>query len=183
MKTLFVLTFAAVLGLSAAAVAQTAAPAEEDLIQKKCDLCHSAHSIFSADPTKIKELVERMTAKNPEWFKDADKGHLAAALAKLFNDPQIIARRKDWEATVAKGKEVFADATLGKSGKSCAFCHQPATLRRVTEGYPAYDTAAGRYISLQERLQKMIVTKLDGVEIPLGDPRTVALEAYLKSLR
>ena len=35
----------------------------------------------------------------------------------------------------------------------------------------------------QERLQKMIVTKITGPEIPLGDPRTVALEAYRKSLR
>jgi len=183
MKTLAVLAFAAVLGLTTTAVAQTAAPAEEDLIQKKCALCHTGHRAYSADPAKIKELVGRMTAKNPEWFTDADKGHLVAALAKMLNDPQIVARRKDWEATVAKGSEVFADASLGKLGKSCASCHQPAALRGVTERYPAYDTAAGRYISLQERLQMMIVAKLGGEKIPLGDPRTAALEAYLKSIR
>lgn len=183
MKTLAVLAFSSVLGLSAAAVAQTAAPAADDLIQKKCSLCHTGHRIYNADPSQLKGLVERMEAKNPEWFKDADKGHLAAALAKMLDDPQIVARRKDWEAAVARGKEVFADAALGTNGKSCSSCHPPETLAGVTERYPAYDTAAGRYISLQERLQKMIVTKLAGPEIPLGDPRTVALETYLKSIR
>lgn len=183
MKTLAVLAFAAILGLPAAAFAQPAAPGEEDLIQKKCALCHTGHRVYSADPAQIKGLVERMAAKNPEWFKDADKGHLVAGLAKVLNDPQIAARRQDWEATVARGREVFADASLGKSGKSCASCHKPEALRGVADGYPAYDQKAGRYISLQERLQKMIVTKLAGAEVPLGDPRTVALEAYLKSLR
>lgn len=183
MKTLTVLALAVALGFPAIATAEVAASAEGDLIQKKCALCHTGHRIYNADPAQIKELVERMTAKNPEWFKDADKGHLVAGLAKLLNDPQIVTRRKDWEATVAKGKAVFADASLGKSGKSCSSCHKPEALRGVSDGYPAYDKATGRYISLQERLQKMIVSKLDGAEIPLGDPRTVALEAYLKSLR
>lgn len=183
MKTPAILALAAALVLPAIAAAQAAEPTVEDLIQKKCSICHTGHRILSADPAKIKDLVERMESKNPDWFKDTDKGHLVAALAKLLNDPQIVARRKDWEAMVAKGKEVFADTHLGTTGKSCASCHRPEALRGVSDKYPAYDAQLARYVSLQERLQRMIVSKLTGPEIPLGDPRTVALEAYLKSLR
>ena len=183
MRTFTTLILAAVLVAPLTVAAQTAAPTEEDLIQKKCSICHTGHRVFTADPAQLKEVVERMERKNPDWFKDTDKGHLVEGLAKLLNDPEIAARRKAWEATVAKGKEVFADASLGTTGKSCASCHTPEALRGIAERYPAYDTAASRYVSLQERLQKMIVTKLAGPEIPLGDPRTVGLEAYLKSLR
>jgi len=183
MKKLALLALASVLVFSVPAAAQTAAPGGEALILKKCALCHTGHRIYSADPAQIRELVERMATKNPEWFKDADKGHLVAGLAKILNDPQIAIRRNDWEATVARGREVFADASLGKSGKSCASCHQPEALRGVTEKYPAYDKASGRYLSLQEWLRVMITSKLAGPDLPLGDPRTVALEAYLKSLR
>jgi hypothetical protein len=41
----------------------------------------------------------------------------------------------------------------------------------------------GRLVSLQERLQMMIQAQLGGAALPLGDPRTVDLEAYVKSLQ
>lgn len=177
---------AVVLALSLPGIAGAQQPAgtpESDLLNTKCSLCHTGHRLLTADPAQVKDLVERMEAKNPDWFKGTEKAHLVEALATLLKDPQIAARRTAWDETVAQGKALFSDASLGASGKSCQSCHTAAAMRRVADDYPKFDGALNRYISFQERISLMISGKMGGKVLPLGDPRPVALEAYLKSVR
>lgn len=166
----------------AAATQRPAALPDEDLLVNKCSLCHAMNRMYTLEPARAQELVDRMTAKNPDWFKDVDKAHMVEALAKVLNAPEIVARRKAWEETVARGKALFADASLG-AGKACADCHTLEALRRVADEYPSYDLKLNRYVSLTERINLMIADKMAGPALPPGDARLVELEAFLKTLR
>ena len=156
---------------------------ETDLLQNKCNLCHLAIRIYSADTQKLKETVDRMTAKNPEWFKDTNSRHLVEALAMMFKDPKVMAMRKAWEEAVARGKALYVDRSLGTTGKACVDCHAEGSLGFVKELYPKYNETLNRYESMEERLSGMIVTKLGGAPPASGDPRITDLTLYLKSLR
>ena len=174
-----------VLGLALAAPAAAQSPESSpghQMLNARCTRCHPASRVLKADPGQLRGIVDRMAEKDPDFFKDADREALAAGLKALLEDPTVAARRASWDQTVAQGRAVFADPSLGTTGKSCASCHEEKGLRGIADRYPEYDAALNRYVSLQERLQIMIKTKLGGKELPLGDARTVALEAYLKSL-
>ena len=158
-------------------------PTIDPQLVKKCTLCHSSQRFLTANPAQLKELVERMAQKFPDWFKDAEQQSLVAQLETLLNDPQVVAGRAQWDETVARGKALFSDPSLGVGTKSCAGCHAPESLRNVADAYPRFDPKSGRHISLQERIDQMIVGQMGGKRLPLGDIRTVSLEAYLKSLR
>lgn len=174
----------AFLALPAVAGAQPGTgPAIDPQLVKKCTLCHSSQRFLTTDPAQLKELVERMAQKFPDWFKDSAQQDLVAKLDALLNDPGVAAARAQWEETVARGKSLFSDASLGVGAKSCAGCHSPEALRGVADAYPKFDGKAGRHISLQERIDQMIVGQMGGKRLPLGDIRTVSLEAYLKSLQ
>jgi hypothetical protein len=170
------------LSLEAAAQMDSTSPAHQ-LINAKCTRCHTADRVLKADPRQLKGVIDRMEQKNPELFRDTDNATLTESLLKILNDPAVAASRAAWDETVAKGQEVFKDASLGTTGKSCNSCHRPEDLRGTAERYPKFDAKLGRLVSLQERLRMMIQTKLGGKELPLGDIRTVALEAYIKSLQ
>jgi len=172
------------LALSPEAAAQMSAtsPAHE-LINATCTRCHSSDRVLKADPKQLKGILERMERKNPEFFRDTDNAALTEGLLKVLNDPAVAAGRTAWDETVAKGQDVFKDASLGTTGKSCNSCHRPEDLRGTADRYPTFDAKLGRLVSLQERLRMMIQSKLGGKELPLGDIRTVALEAYIKSLQ
>ena len=158
-------------------------PAETDLLNAKCILCHTSMRIYETDGAKLQELVDRMTAKNPEWFKDTDSRHLMEALATMVKDPKVAAQRKAWEEAAARGKALYADRSLGTVGKACIDCHAEGSLGRVKDLYPKYDEKLNRYQSLEERLSSMIVTKLGGIPPPAGDQRLSDLIFYLKALR
>ena len=151
-------------------------------INSRCVRCHTQARILNADPAQLPGIVDRMSAKDPALFGDVDKAELVRALGQILEDPKVAASRAAWDAAVADGAKVFADAALGTTGKSCSSCHRPEDLRGTAQRYPAFDAKLGRLVSLQERLRTMIVGKLGGKELPLGDARTVALEAYLNSL-
>ena len=158
-------------------------PAETDLLSAKCTLCHTSSRVYETDGAKLQELVGRMTAKNPEWFKDTDSRHLMEALATMLKDPKVAAQRKAWEEAVARGKALYADRSLGTAGKACIDCHAEGSLGRVKDLYPKYNEQLNRYESMEQRLSSMIVTKLGGAPPTAGDPRLSDLAFYLKSLR
>jgi cytochrome c553 len=177
------LAFAAAMLPAVAGAQQVSGPTVDPQLVKKCTLCHSSQRFLSANPAQLKELVERMAQKFPDWFKDTEQQELVAKLDALLNDPRVAADRAQWDETVARGKALFADPSLGVGAKSCAGCHTPESLRNVADSYPKSDARSGRLISLQERIGQMIVGQMGGKQLPLGDIRTVSLEAYLKSLR
>jgi len=169
--------------LLAAATGSAAATSEEELIASKCTLCHTKAAVYTVDSAKLRETVERMTAKNPDWFKDVEMRHLLESLEKMVADPRVAEARAAWDAAAARGKALFADPSLGTTGKSCADCHSAASLGRVKDGYPRFNPELGRAESLEERLDAMVRVKLKGAGLPLGDERSTALAIYLKTLR
>jgi cytochrome c553 len=170
------------LPLAAGAQMPATSPGHE-LLNAKCTRCHSSDRVLKADPKEIKAIIERMEQKSPELFRDTDNAALTEGLLKVLNDPAVAAGRTAWDETVAKGAAVFKDPALGNSGKSCSSCHRPEDLRGTADRYPTFDAKLGRLVSLQERLRIMIQSKLGGKELPLGDIRTISLEAYIKSLQ
>jgi len=174
--------FVAAALLAAATVAAAESP-EEQLIGAKCTLCHTSDAIYTTDSSRLQELVERMTAKNPEWFRGVDSRHLLDALGKMLGEPQVKQAREAWEQAVARGKSLFTDRTLGTTGKSCADCHTAASLGRVKDAYPKFNPQLGRLESLEERLDTMVRLKLGGDGLPPGDERATSLTLYLKTLR
>ena len=166
-----------------AASQQPAAPKPSENLLKKCTLCHSEQRFLTANPSQLAEMVERMSSKFPDWIAAAEQKALVDELEKVLNDPRTVARRREWDEMVARGRALFSDPSLGVGTKSCAGCHDTATLVNVADAYPKYDATTGRHVSLQERISQMIVGQMGGKQLSLGDIRMVALEAYLKSLR
>jgi len=157
--------------------------AAKELIEAKCTLCHTSSRIFTAETGDLKDIVARMTEKNPDWFKEVDSRHLLESLDAMLDDPEIVAMRGAWEQTISRGKVLFSDPQLGSNGKSCADCHKVESLRKVRDNYPKWDVGLGKIVSLEEHLNHMVVKKLEGQPMQAGDERIVALALYLKSLR
>jgi hypothetical protein len=155
---------------------------EIQIIQGTCTPCHSDARILTTDPSRIRPVIEEMKAKNPALFADVETKILSMALERMLRDPEVAARRKAWDDLVAKGKALFADASLGTTGKNCLSCHQPEDLSGAAADFPKFDEKSGRYVSLLDKVNLMISSNLKGKTLPLGDPRSVALVAYLKSL-
>jgi cytochrome c len=178
---------AAVLAALVLAPAPSAAEAltedEKSLIKNKCTICHTEERILNSDPAVLRSTLETMKQKNPAFFADVDDEALDAALRKMLNDPAVAARRKAWSNLLADGRALFGDASLGTVGKSCASCHDEKSLRGVAGDYPKFDEKLGRHVSLLDKINWMISSNMKGKILPLGDPKSVALEAYLKSLR
>lgn len=155
---------------------------EKQIIEGTCTPCHSDVRILTTNPSQIRPIIEEMKAKNPALFADVETKILGMALEKMLRDPEVAARRKAWEDLVAEGKGLFADASLGTTGKNCLSCHQPEDLSGAAADFPKFDEKQGHYVSLLDKVNLMISSNLGGKTLTLGDPRSVALVAYLKSL-
>lgn len=156
---------------------------EKSLIKSTCTVCHTEDRILNSDPEQLRATLDTMKEKNPALFADVDEASLNAALLKMLNDPAVTLRRQAWHELLADGRELFTDPSLGSTGKSCASCHDEESLRGVAGDYPRFDARLDRYVSLLDKVNWMIANKMVGKTLPLGDPKSVALEAYLKSLR
>lgn len=69
----------------------------------------------------------------------------------------------------------------GREGRACAGCHgaAPASMRGVAARYPAFDPAAGRPVTLGQRIEQCRVERQGAAPLaPDSDPR-LALEAYV----
>jgi cytochrome c553 len=157
--------------------------AARELIEAKCTLCHTSARIFTSESGNLEDIIARMSAKNPDWFKEVDSRHLLESLEAMLGDPEMSAMRSAWEKTLSRGSALFSDPELGSNGKSCAGCHKVESLRKVGENYPKWDVGLGRIVSLEEHLNHMVVSKLEGQALQAGDERIVALALYIKSLR
>lgn len=174
---------ASALLLAAPAAAEALTEDEKSLIRDKCTICHTEERILNSDPAVLKSTLATMKEKNPAFFADVDDAALNTALLKMLNDPAVTARRQAWTNLVADGEALFGDASLGTVGKSCASCHDGKSLRGVAGDYPKFDETLNRHVSLLDKINLMISSNMKGKILPLGDPKSVALEAYLKSLR
>src|SRR5512139_4074538 len=92
---------------------ESAAPQPSETLLKKCTLCHSEKRFLDANPAQLAEMVARMSSKFPDWIAAAEQKGLVDELEKVLNDPRTVARRREWEETVARGRALFSDPSLG----------------------------------------------------------------------
>jgi thiosulfate dehydrogenase len=89
---------------------------------------------------------------------------------------------KRWEgeymSVVEKGRALWTDGALGSNGVACAQCH-PNGANTHPETYPKFQKQLGRVIALREMINWCLINPLKGKAIPEGDPKMVAIEAYL----
>lgn len=156
---------------------------EDKILEEKCSLCHSAKRIYALVPEKIKPTLERMKKMNPDWFTDIEYDHIAEVLAGVLNDSSVIASRKAWQEAVDRGEALFEDKALS-AGKdqACNTCHEPKSLTKVHDAYPQYNPEKKRFISLEDKINEMIVEQMKGQLIPRQDQRMVDLIAFLKTI-
>ena len=137
------------LPLIAAAQLRAEEPTGEALLKEKCDLCHSSKRVNRMDPAKIKETVARMRKMNPDWISEIQNDHIAEVIAKLVEDPNLIAARTAWSEALERGAALFKNNTLGKSGKSCSSCHsKPEQFQKIEDSYPRWDANLKRFAPL-----------------------------------
>jgi len=178
--------FAAGLALTLPLMAAAHLPAEEltpeALLTEKCSLCHSSKRIFRLDPVKLKETVERMRKMNPDWISSIQSDHIAEVIAKIINDPSIMASRTAWIEALDRGEALFKNNTLGKKGVSCSGCHtMPKQFSKIEDAYPRWDAKLKRFVGLDETIAIMLREKI-GAELAPNDPRIHDLLIYLKTL-
>ena len=187
MRLRFGIAFAAIaLCLGAAATAFGAEDLEklrQKLIKEQCNLCHSSKRILTMDPAAIAAVVERMRKMNPDWFADIKSEHMVEAIAALIKDPALAAARAAWSEAVDRGAKLYADASLGKSGKSCKSCHDTKSLRNVADAFPRWDPTLKRFVDINEAINRMVAEKLGGTPFAPVDQKLFDLLAYLKSLK
>ena len=176
------LVAAMVFSLAGSPLAQQAPGIEDELLNEKCSFCPSSKRILRLEPSKIKETVERMRKMNPDWISTIQSDDIAEVIATVANDTNVIAQRKAWNEALERGEKIFNDTSLGKTGKACASCHAPVTLRNIADSYPQWDVERKRFVTLNETINRMVESKLGAEPFSRNDQSLFDLIAYLKSL-
>lgn len=108
---------------------------------------------------------------------------------------QTIDPKAELEKVIARGKVLFNDPKLGKSGSSCNSCHPNGgttggqmmgmaipTLKGSAATFPKYKANAKAVITLQQMNNMCIQMIMKGTPLKLDSPESVALSAYVTSL-
>ncbi|MGB9596439.1 MAG: c-type cytochrome [Candidatus Poribacteria bacterium] len=103
--------------------------------------------------------------------------------------------KAELEKVIARGKVLFNDAKLGKSGSSCNSCHPNGgttggqmmgmaipTLKGAAATFPKYKTNAKAVITLQQMNNMCIQMIMKGTPLKLDSADSIALAAYVTSL-
>ena len=98
-------------------------------------------------------------------------------LAAAFAAPAVAS---DIEAVVARGKALFADASLGTNGKSCATCHGEGKVWAGKSRFPK--VALGGTRTLDQAIQICVTNALAGTLLPWDDERLSALAVFVDRL-
>lgn len=67
----------------------------------------------------------------------------------------------------------------GAAGTSCASCHEISAMRGVAARYPAFDTALGRPMTLDQRIEQCRTERQKASPLPPEDDTRLALSAYV----
>ncbi len=83
---------------------------------------------------------------------------------------------------IDEGYKVFHDSSIGKNGISCDMCHPDASNTHA-ETYPKFQTQLKKVATLREMINWCIENPLEGPKLTHDDPKMIALEAYITSVR
>lgn len=81
---------------------------------------------------------------------------------------------------VSEGETLWAQP-MGKAGQSCASCHQdPATaMKGVATHYPAYSKELGRVISMEQRINYELTTRMGADALAHESEQLLAFTAFI----
>lgn len=105
-------------------------------------------------------------------------GCVFAAHADEFTQADLQRWEGEYMTVVEKGRALWTSGKLGSNGVACAQCH-PNAANTHPETYPKFQKQLGRVIALREMINWCLINPLQGEAIPDGDPRMVAIEAYV----
>ena len=83
---------------------------------------------------------------------------------------------------IDEGYKTFHDSSIGTNGISCDMCH-PDGSNTHAETYPKFQTQLKKVATLREMINWCIQNPLEGPQLKHDDPKMIALEAYITSVR
>jgi cytochrome c len=89
------------------------------------------------------------------------------------------------KAAIERGRALWTQA-WAPSQKSCAACHSGGPNKLVAvraKGYPKWDKSLDKVVSVQQKINQMIVQQAKGQPLELGSDDLNALEAFVSTLR
>jgi len=105
-------------------------------------------------------------------------------------DPKVMLAK-----AIEKGKKLFKNSKLGKTGSSCNSCHPGGgtsggemmgmpipSLKKAAATFPKYKTPAKRVITLSQMNNLCIKMVMEGKPLELDSDEAIALAAYVTSL-
>ena len=104
-------------------------------------------------------------------------GFTPCSKADEFTEEDIKKWQAAFEDVVQKGEKLFHSA-LGTNTVSCDMCH-PNASNTHPETYPKFQKQIGNVSTLRDMINWCIKNPLEGKELPLNDPKMIALEAYI----
>ena len=104
-------------------------------------------------------------------------GFTPSSKADEFTEEDIKKWQAAFEDVVQKGEKLFHSA-LGTNTVSCDMCH-PNASNTHPETYPKFQRQLGNVATLRDMINWCIKNPLEGKELPLSDPKMIALEAYI----
>jgi len=105
-------------------------------------------------------------------------GMLYPAHADEFTREDLKRWKEEYMSVVMKGRNLWTDPNLGTNGVACAQCH-PNAANTHPETYPKFQKQIGRVIALREMINWCLRNPLEGKELAAGDPKMIAIEAYV----
>ena len=98
--------------------------------------------------------------------------------ADEFSEQEVQRWKKEFETVVKKGRALWTSGDLGTNGVACAQCH-PNAANTHPETYPKFQKQLGRVVALREMINWCLLNPLEGKPLKLGDPKMIAIEAYV----
>lgn len=104
------------------------------------------------------------------------------ARADEFTEKDVKRWYAEYLSVVEKGEKVFHGGLGNKNTVSCDQCH-PNAANTHPETYPKFQKQMGRVIELWEMVNWCIQHPLEWEPLPAGDPKMIAILAYINHER
>jgi len=118
-------------------------------------------------------LPDLRSQKTPVLLAHGGQPHTKKEI-KLFESEE--------KRVIDEGYKVFHDSSIGTNGISCDMCHPDASNTHA-ETYPKFQTQLKKVATLREMINWCIENPLEGAKLKHDDPKMIALEAYITSVR
>jgi thiosulfate dehydrogenase len=102
--------------------------------------------------------------------------------ADEFTEADVQRWMEQFDQVAQQGRRLWTSPEIGTNGVVCAQCH-PNAANTHPETYPKFQKQLGRVAELWEMINWCIRNPLEGSDLEPGDPRMIAMQAYLAKER